>query len=209
MKKKRKHNIKRLLGIMLAAIGIVIAAVPFYFRYLGQKQTEKLLSGFEQEVTQTAEVEKTGGKSGDSLLDGEGVIGIIEIPKLSIRYPVLEGAGTEQMAKGIGHMSETAGIGETGNCVLCGHNGARSSVYFTYLSTLTKGDVVKVTDKKGMVHVYQVADTYVTNPYDSRVTKQGDTEELTLFTCAEHGTRRFICKCVPEDTQETKKEGKG
>ena len=35
----------------------------------------------------------------------------------------------------------------------------------------------------------------VVNPCDEWVTKQTEEESLTLFTCAEHGTKRFVVKC--------------
>ena len=50
------------------------------------------------------------------------------------------------------------------------------------------------------------------SPYDGWVTETDETERLTLFTCAEHGTRRFVCKCelkeptVPEETAGTDPE---
>ena len=37
----------------------------------------------------------------------------------------------------------------------------------------------------------------VVNPYDEWVTEQTEGESLTLFTCAEHGTKRFVVKCEP------------
>ena len=47
------------------------------------------------------------------------------------------------------------------------------------------------------------------------VTETDETERLTLFTCAEHGTRRFVCKCElkepaePEGKEETQVESTG
>ena len=58
------------------------------------------------------------------------------------------------------------------------------------------GEVVKLTNKKGEVHEYTVEETRVVNPYDSWVTEESGEEVLTLFTCASHGTRRFMCRCV-------------
>ena len=37
----------------------------------------------------------------------------------------------------------------------------------------------------------------VVNPYDEWVTGQTEGESLTLFTCAEQGTKRFVVKCEP------------
>lgn len=39
---------------------------------------------------------------------------------------------------------------------------------------------------------------FVVGPYDNSIKTQSDTEELTLFTCAERGTKRFVVKCVPD-----------
>lgn len=109
----------------------------------------------------------------------------------------MEGAGNSQIRYAIGHMTETAGLGEKGNCVLCGHNGSRNRTFFTNLNQLSAGDRVKVTDKKGEVHMYEVADTSVIGPYDNTVKNQSDEEILTLLTCANKGTKRFVCRCVP------------
>ena len=40
-------------------------------------------------------------------------------------------------------------------------------------------------------------DFFVVGPYDNSIKTQSEAEELTLFTCAEHGTKRFVVKCVP------------
>lgn len=49
---------------------------------------------------------------------------------------------------------------------------------------------------EGILHTYEVTETFVVGPYDNYIKTQGDTEELTLFTCAERGTKRFVVKCV-------------
>ena len=75
-------------------------------------------------------------KEDAALLSEEDVIGIIEIEAIDIRYSVLEGVGDSQIRYAIGHMTETAGLGEKGNCVLCGHNGSRNGTFFTNLNQL-------------------------------------------------------------------------
>ena len=113
------------------------------------------------------------------------------------KSPISEGAGNSQIRYAIGHMTETAGLGEKGNCVLCGHNGSRNGTFFTNLNQLSAGDKVKITDKRGEVHIYEVADTSVIDPYDNTVKNQSDEEILTLLTCANKGTKRFVCRCIP------------
>jgi sortase A len=81
--------------------------------------------------------------------------------------------------------------------VLCGHNGSRYGEFFTKLNQVEAGDVVTLLDTDGVLHSYEVTESFVVGPYDNSIKTQGDTEELTLFTCAERGTKRFVVKCVP------------
>lgn len=156
------------------------------------------MKAFEEEQNEEKQNKKDHKKK-DSLLLQEGVIGIIEIPSLDIKYPVFEGAGSVQLNEGIGHMTNTTELCGKGNCVLAGHNGSRRGVYFTYLCNIEAGAKVLLTNRKKEKHEYTVKEMKVVNPYDEWVTEQTEGESLTLFTCAEHGTKRFVVKCEPVD----------
>ena len=104
-----------------------------------------------------------------------------------------------QLNEGIGHMTNTAELCGKGNCVLAGHNGSRRGVYFTYLCNIEAGAKVLLTNRKKEKHEYMVKEMKVVNPYDEWVTEQTEEESLTLSTCAEHGTKRFVVKCEPEN----------
>ena len=183
-------------AFILILMGIAIAAVPFFLRMRERQRTGQYINQFEEEENE--ESEETGNrKKKASPYLAEGAVGIVEIPELEIKYPVFEGTGAVQLNEGIGHMESTAPLCGTGNCVLAGHNGSRRGLFFTNLSSVKAGTEVKITTKAGVTHCYTVEEMRVVNPYDEWVTKQSDTELLTLFTCAEHGTRRFACRCVP------------
>jgi sortase A len=153
-----------------------------------------------EEEESTGQEEQTGISEADAALLSEGdVIGIIEIKSIGIRYPVIEGTGASALNAGIGHITETAGIGEKGNCVLCGHNGSRRGTFFTPLSQAAIGDEVTILDKNGETHIYEITDNFVVNPYDNSIKTQTGEEELTLFTCAQKGTMRYVVKCVPKE----------
>ena len=136
------------------------------------------------------------GKEKDTKEIPEGAIGIIEIESLDLRYPIFEGAGNTQLNTGIGHLTETAGLLEKGNCVLAGHNGSRRGIFFTNLSSIRIGAEVVVTNKNHESHTYEVVDTGIVGPYDASVRAESEEECLTLFTCAYHGTQRFVCRCM-------------
>ena len=57
---------------------------------------------------------------------------------------------------GIGHIEETAGIGESGNCVLCGHNGSRLEVKAQVKSTAKS--IVDEAKAKGRAALYRVSE---------------------------------------------------
>ena len=195
-------------ALCLVIIGIALIAVPVLLRRMNDDRTQQYIEAFEEKEKDDGkgQEKKKTDKKEDPLLSKEGVIGIIEIPELSLKYPIFEGAGSVQLNEGIGHMENTAPLCKPGNCVLAGHNGSRRGTYFTYLNTVHTGTEVKVTNKEKVTHTYTIKETRVVSPYDGWVTETDETERLTLFTCAEHGTKRFVCKCglkeqaEPEET---------
>lgn len=189
-----KRRIKK--DIVLILLGVAIVAIPFLLRMKEQERSNRYMKTFEEEQNEE-EQNKKDHKKKDSLLLQEGVIGIIEIPSLDIKYPVFEGAGSVQLNEGIGHVTNTTELCGKGNCVLAGHNGSRRGVYFTYLCNIEAGAKVLLTNRKKEKHEYTVKEMKVVNPYDEWVTEQTEGESLTLFTCAEHGTKRFVVKCEP------------
>ena len=56
--------------------------------------------------------------------------------------------------------------------------------------------IIMITDKNGLKHIYEVTETEVVNPYDNSIKTQGDKKELTLFTCSQKGTMRFVVSCI-------------
>lgn len=183
-------------ALFFILLGIAIAAVPFFLRMQEQQRAEQYINHFEEDEDE--ESKETGNrKKKASPYLAEGAVGIVEIPELKIKYPVFEGTGAVQLNEGIGHMESTAPLCGKGNCVLAGHNGSRRGAFFTNLGSAKVGTEVKITTKTGVTHSYTVAEMRVVGPYDEWVAEESDTEVLTLFTCASHGTKRFVCKCVP------------
>lgn len=202
---------RNIIGIICILAGLIMLSVPFLFSYYGEMKNKELLkeveetilevTGNEKEVQENEreacpdEKEKTAYQTGTA-------IGIIEIAALDLKYPVIEGAGSSELSAGIGHIPDTAGIGETGNCVLAGHRGSRYGMYFKYLNRLCIGDEVKVSDKEGEVYLYEVAEITVIDPYDNSVKEQGEETKLTLLTCENSGTMRLIVSCDKKGEEE-------
>lgn len=178
--------------------------IPVYYHFTGIRDTDRLIEDFTKQVeekqdeeTTDEEEEQTSISEEDAAIFSEGdVIAILEIASLGIRYPVVEGATSANLNVGIAHLPETAGIGQTGNCVLAGHNGSRHGTFFTHLSEIQKGDEVSLMNESGENFRYEVTDFYVVGPCDNSIKDQGEEKELTLFTCANKGSMRFVVKCI-------------
>lgn len=195
---------RKVLAALFIVAGILFFAIPIVYHYTGMRETEKLTREFEQNLEEVqedeTEMEETGEEETeasiseeDAAIFAEGdVIAILEIEAIDIRYPVVEGCSSSNLNKAIGHMSETGRIGEKGNCVLCGHNGSRYGEFFTNLNKVSIGDIVILLDTDGVRHSYEVTETFVVGPFDNSIRTQGEREELTLFTCAEKGTKRDL-----------------
>lgn len=191
---------KRWIAGALIITGIAIMAVPFYWHFAGEKNTNEMLKEFEQMLEETdnekeeefeTAIDKTNAKP---IKEGE-IIGIIEIESIGIKYPIIAGMSNDALNSGIGYLMETAQIGSVGNCVLAGHNGSRYGGFFANLNKVAIDEIVTVTDSNGFIYQYQVTEFYIVESNDSSIKNQGENTELTLFTCAYKGTKRLVYKC--------------
>ena len=209
---------RKIMAVIFITAGLAAMSVPLFYHFHGSHKTDGLIEQFEKSVEQEQmeddekeEEKKTETEAADTkapvneadaaLLSSGDVIGLIEIEALELKYPIVEGADSKQLAYGIGHIPDTAAVGSKGNCVLAGHRGSRYGTYFKYLNRLSEGDTVKITDKDGNIHQYEVVSWEVVGPYDNSVKAQGTETELTLLTCENSGTMRLIYHCIYKEAQ--------
>ena len=125
---------------------------------------------------------------------GYDVIATLSIPSLKIEYPVLSKTSDKLLNISL-NKYWGANPNEVGNMVVVGHN-FNDGKFFSALPKIKKGSIVKITDNTGKTLEYTVYETDVISPYDNSCTSQltdGHTE-ITLITCYNHGTQRFIAK---------------
>ena len=207
---------RKILAAIFIMAGLAAMSVPIFYHFYGNHKTNELIEQFEQNVEQehkedgekeeekeaeAADTKAPISEEDAALLSSGDVIGLIEIEALELEYPVVEGADSKQLAYGIGHIPDTAAIGNIGNCVLAGHRGSRYGTYFKYLNRLSAGNPVKVMDKEGNVYLYEVVSWEVVGPYDNSVKAQGEETELTLLTCENSGTMRLIYHCIYKEDE--------
>ena len=153
------------------------------------------------EPTTNNETNNTTSKKATYAVDGEEytIVGTLNIPSLGIEYPILSETSNKLLKVSLTKYWG-ANPNEVGNMVVVGHN-YKNNKFFSNLSKIQHGEIVKITDLAGKTLDYKVYDTYVIDPYDNACTSQltdGKTE-ITLITChyengSNHATKRFVVK---------------
>ena len=118
-----------------------------------------------------------------------GVMGYIEIPKISVSLIIYHSIEENVLQKGIGHVPQThlpVG-GENTHCVLAGHTGLPSAKLLTNIDHLKLGD-------RFYIHVlnevleYKIDDISVVEPDEvSRLNIVSGKDCVTLVTCTPYG----------------------
>lgn len=127
----------------------------------------------------------------ESLLNvqGNGIMGFVEIPAIAQKLPVYHGTSTEVLDKGIGHMQGTSLPvgGDSTHCVLSGHRGLASAKLFTDLDQLKVGDQFYL-HVCGDHFAYEVESILVVKPEESSsLAIQQGRDLATLVTCTPYG----------------------
>lgn len=133
-------------------------------------------------------------------LNGDGVMGYVEIPKIDVYLPVYHGTGEEALAQGAGHLDVTAlPIGGEGNhSVISAHRGLPSAELFTRLDEMEMGDVfyIHVLDR---TLAYEVDQIEVILPEELALLQPEEGKDLvTLLTCTPYAvnTHRLLVRGV-------------
>lgn len=122
------------------------------------------------------------------------VIGIINIPKIGIEYPILEKTNKESLDLSITKFWGEK-INQKGNVVLAGHNRLNNTM-FGKIDKLENGDIIELTDSQMITVKYQVFDKYIIDPNDIDCIFPVDenAREVTLITCTNRDKNRLVLK---------------
>jgi sortase A len=107
-----------------------------------------------------------------------GVVGLLEIPRLRFSAVVAEGDDEKTLSKAIGHLADTPLPWAGGNSVLAGHR----DTHFRALRNLLIGDRLTLKTAKGQF-TYTVSDKLIVTPNDVWVLGPSKSRQLTLITC--------------------------
>lgn len=193
------ENRRNFITIFSISISLLTIAILLYFimKYNFAKNSnisQNIISNFN---IKTLYSDNTNYNS--SLISAEDysepfVIGLIEIEKINIVYPILS-TSSEDLLK----LSPCRFAGpmpnEIGNLCIAGHNYANNT-HFGKIDVLNKGDLIKIYDVNGNFLIYKIYDIYETKYNDLSCTNQNTNgiKEITLITCNNINGNRIVVK---------------
>ena len=153
-------------------------------------QSAQIIPGSNQIYMDTAQPAATFQYTdAGAVLQGNGRVGTLSIPKLGINFPVFDGTDTASMNKGVGHFTSTSYW--TGNVCFAGHN--RGALYnIGSIKNLTVGDVISYTTVLGTRNYSVVSREYIAGTDWTRLMPTTD-NRLTLITCLADRPELRVC----------------
>ena len=216
------------LCFVSALLAVAVILYPLVSNYLGEKNRSLVQSQYTEAVKELDDSMKIAAReaarsynatlvnvtdkafskealaqaaeSYDELLNirGDGVMGYVEIPKISVNLPVYHGTEESSLERGAGHLLGSSlpvgGIGT--HCVITGHSGLAGQRMFSDLNQLKTGDVfyLHVLDE---TLAYMILDINTVLPEDtSELTVDPVRDSCTLLTCTPYGvnTHRLLLR---------------
>lgn len=119
-------------------------------------------------------------------------LGVLAIPGVKMRLPILKGLSDAAMSSGGGTMRPDQKMGK-GNYPLAGHYMTNKGILFSPLERTKIGQKVYLTDLK-KVYTYKIYYKKVVNPYAVWLVKNTKKKMVTLITCANGGINRWAIR---------------
>ena len=189
---KKVYNL--IIAVLIVALIVVIAMIVIRYggNYLNEKEVSASLETIEEELN------KEETQQSESLPEvefkGYKIEGIIEIPKINIKYPIIDHTNEETMKVSITKFWGPQ-ANEIGNYTVAGHNN-KDGTMFGKTKYLQIGDKIKLTNLKNETIEYEVFKIYSIDPDDVSCVEsvESGTREVTLITCTNGHKNRLVTK---------------
>ena len=220
----KKRIIATILIILLFLAGLGIVLYPYVSEYVNANHASRVVVNYDDTVKEItpedfsqyfevaeeynerlrqnpnpfSEDNRTEGYETALNVDGSGMMGYLEIPKISVKLPFYHGTSGAVLNEAVGHLegSSLPVGGEGTHVVLSAHRGLPSAKLFTDLPELGEGDIfiLNVLDRK---MTYQVDQILTVLPTELEALEVEDGQDyVTLMTCTPYGinTHRLLVR---------------
>lgn len=200
LKKRKKYKKIFKMQLFISLIIIILFGIYWLYFYTNRAKEENisdtLLSNFH--------IERLYSKSENYTtveLNKDGiyfVIGIIEIPKINIKYPILSDV-TDELLKISACRFYGPYPNKIGNLCIAAHN-YDNNIFFSNLYKLDVGDTINIYDSNNILVTYSIYNKYETSKSDISCTNQNTNgkREITLVTCNNINKNRLIVKAIEQ-----------
>ena len=156
--------------------------------------SEKNMSNIIPKINFNLKKEKINNKIKINISDEELEKWYIEIPKINIKYPIIDHTNEETMKVCITKFWGPQ-ANEIGNYTIAGHNN-KDGTMFGKTKYLQIGDRIKLTNLKNETVEYEIFKIYSIDPDDVSCVESVEAEmrEITLITCTNGHKNRLITK---------------
>lgn len=189
IKKQKKYLIILSISIILFIIIVLYLLCSFISKVEQKRKTDILKNKYNIISLYSSNI----GYSSLKLSNDISIIGLIEIPKINISYPILENSNENLLKISVCKFSGPL-PNRIGNLCIAGHN-YKNSLMFSKLHLLTINDSIYITDLNNTKLEYVVYDKYKIKENNLECTKNSKNIELTLITCnSNNNSERVVIK---------------
>jgi sortase A len=177
------RRVQFLLFLIAAVTGLWVAYGTVRAAVYREVQTERIERVTRVETAAIAASKDSAAATGkdpkaDAALARDGVVGVLEIPRLKLSEVVASGDDDKTLDLAIGHLRDTPLPWTSGNSVLAAHR----DTHFRPLRHIRQGDLIRLKTRQGVLE-YSVKDTMIVAPKDVWVMAPTTGRRLTLVTC--------------------------
>ncbi|WP_461207719.1 class D sortase [Clostridium sp. DL1XJH146] len=175
-------------SIFIIITGIFILLLPLISKKITDLKQYEILNQMESDINQEPEMaialkNSENSKATNTTSTNISENSIIEIEKISLKMPLLEGVTKENLNLSASHDSYSSPPGEKGNCIILGHRSYTYGRHFNRLNELSIGDEIKITSEN-QEFTYTVIEKIIVLPEDIDANlKTTNSKLLTLITC--------------------------
>ena len=147
---------------ILLVVGLLLCFYPYISKMFTEKQHQDVMDLYEKEVEEMsrdeceANIEEADvynnllaqavySEHYEEVLNplGNGIMGILTIPKIDVKLPIYHGTSEEVLNQGVGHVYRTSLPigGKNAHCLLAAHRGLPEATLFTRLDEMGIGDM--------------------------------------------------------------------
>ena len=187
----KKGTIWMSLGLILMIAAFALTAYNIWDEARAGEESSEVIEELTEKIKESEEKSADGAlymeypdmEMSTVLIGSERYVGILEIPMLGIKLPVMDSWSYANLKKA---PCRYEGSVYSKDMIIAGHN-YRS--HFGTLKRLVQGDMVLFTDADGNQFTYEVVEVEVVAGTAAEEMKSGDWD-LTLFTCTYDGRSR-------------------